>query len=90
MLCHVLFEGQGWSPDHPDQLPLPFIMARASKLSRAEPVMVCVMNETLSKFIWRKRKKKQEWSLRQSLLWPQVSQLTFIYLLRLAITPYCP
>ena len=22
MVCHVLLEGQGWSPDHPDQLPL--------------------------------------------------------------------
>ena len=29
MVCHVLFEGQGWSPD---QLPLSLILARASKL----------------------------------------------------------
>ena len=90
MVCHVLFEGQGWSPDHPDQLPLPLILARASKLLRAEPVMVCVMVKIFSKLILRKRKLKQEWSLIQSLLWAQVSQLTFIYLLRLAITPYCP
>ena len=27
----------------------------------------------------------KEWSLIQSLLWAQVSQLTFIYLLRLAV-----
>ena len=45
MVCHVLFEGQGWSPDHPDQLPLSLILARASKLSRAKPVMLCVMIE---------------------------------------------
>ena len=32
MVCHVLFEGQGWSPDHPDQLPLSLILVRASKL----------------------------------------------------------
>ena len=35
MVCHVLFEGQGWSPDHPDQLPLSLILARASKLLRS-------------------------------------------------------
>ena len=22
MVCHMLLEGQGWSPDHPDLLPL--------------------------------------------------------------------
>ena len=22
MVCHVLFEGQGWSPDHPDLIAL--------------------------------------------------------------------
>ena len=53
----MLLEGQGWSPDHPDQLPLSFILARASKLLRAEPVMVCVMNETFSKFNFKKKKK---------------------------------
>ena len=58
MVCHVLFEGQGWSPDHPDQLPLSFILARASKLLGAEPVMVCVMIEIFSKAILRKRKKE--------------------------------
>ena len=36
MVCHVLFEGQGWSPDHPDQLPLSLILAIASKLLRAK------------------------------------------------------
>ena len=51
---------------------------------------VCAMNETFSKFILRKRKKRQEWSLIQSLLWAQVSQLIFIYLLRLDIIPYWP
>ena len=52
------FEGQGWSPDHPDQLPLSFILARASKLSRAEPVMVCVMIKIISKFNFGKKKKE--------------------------------
>ena len=32
----------------------------------------------------------QDWSLKQSLLWAQVSQLILIYLLGLVITPYCP
>ena len=36
MVCHVLFEGQGWSPDHPDQLPFSLILARASKLLRSK------------------------------------------------------
>ena len=36
MVCHVLFEGQGWSPDHSDQLPLSLILARASKLLRSK------------------------------------------------------
>ena len=86
----MLFEGQEWSPDHPDQLPLSFILARASKLSREEPVMVCVKIENLVNLILRKRKQRQAWSLIQSLLQAQVSQLPFIYLLRLAITPYWP
>ena len=84
----MLFESQGWSPDHPDWLPLSLILARAYKLSRAEPVMVCVMIKIFSKFNFEKKKKRQEWSLIWSLSWAQVSQLTFIYLLRLAITPY--
>ena len=50
-------------------------------------MMVCVIIEIFRKLNVRKR--MQEWSLVQSLLWAQVSQLTFIYLLRLAITPYC-
>ena len=44
----------------------------------------------LEKVFSQKRKSRQEWSLIQSLLWAQVSQLTFTYLLRLAITPYSP
>ena len=43
------FEGQEWSPDHPDQLLLSLILARASKLLGAQPVMVCVMIETFIK-----------------------------------------
>ena len=36
MVCHVLSEGQGWSPDHRDQLPLSLVLARASKLLRTK------------------------------------------------------
>ena len=36
MVCLVLFEGQGCSPDHPDQFPLSLILARASKLLRSK------------------------------------------------------
>ena len=43
--------------------------------------MICVMIEIFRKLNVRKRKLKQEWSLIQSVLWAQVSQLTFIYLL---------
>ena len=46
-------------------------------------MMVCVMIEIFRKLNVRKTKMKQERSLIQSLLWAQVSQLTFIYLLRL-------
>ena len=60
MVCHVLLEGQGWSPDHPDQLPLSFILARVSKQSRAEFVMVCVMVTLHSKFNFEKKTKRQE------------------------------
>ena len=38
----------------------------------------------------KKETNGQEWSLKQLLLWAQVSQLTFIYLLRLTIIPYWP
>ena len=31
-----------------------------------------------------------DWSLKQSLLWAQVSQLTFNIFVKVAITPYCP
>ena len=58
MVCCMLFEGQGWSPDHPDQLPLSLILARASKLSRVKPMMVCVMIKIFSKLILRQRKKE--------------------------------
>ena len=51
-------ESQGWSPDHPDPLILSFILTRASKLSRTEPVMVCVMIKIYSKFNFEKRKKR--------------------------------
>ena len=54
----MLFEGQGWSSDHPNQLPLSFILARASKLSRAEPVMMCVMIRIFSKINFEKKKKE--------------------------------
>ena len=56
MVCHMLLEGQGWSPDHPDQLPLSLILARASKLSRAKHMMVCVMIEIFSKLNFEKKK----------------------------------
>ena len=79
MVCHVLLEGQGWLPDHPDQLPFFPHSGLSFQTVRNKSVMVCAMIETFSK-----------WSLIQSLLWAQVIQLTFIYLLRLAITPYCP
>ena len=42
------------------------------------------------KYFHKKEKEGRKWSLIQSLLWAQVSQLTFIYLLRLAITSYWP
>ena len=70
----------------------PFIHSGQSfQTVKNKSVMVCTMTEIFRKYILTKKKKKrQEWSLIQSLLWAQVSQLTFIYLLRLAITPYWP
>ena len=41
-------------------LPLSFILARASKQSRAEFVMVCVMVTLHSKFNFEKKTKRQE------------------------------
>ena len=37
MPCAMPFESQGWSPGHPDQLPISLILARASKLFRPKP-----------------------------------------------------
>ena len=58
IVCYVLLEGQGCSLDHPDQLPLSFILVRASKLSRAEHVMMFIMIGIFSKFNFEKKKKE--------------------------------
>ena len=49
--------------------------------------MVCAMIEIFRKCILTKRKKGQEWSLIQSLMWAQVSQLTFNIFVKVG---YCP
>ena len=57
MVCHVLFEGQGWSPDHSDSLPLSLILARASKLLRSKSMMVCFTIEIYRNLFEKKKKK---------------------------------
>ena len=53
------FEGQGWSPDHPDQLPLSFHSGQSFQIVQdLESVMVCVMIKIYSKFNFEKRKKE--------------------------------
>ena len=46
-----------------------------------------IMIEIYCKIKFGKRKKELEWSLIQSLLWAQVSQLTFIYLFKVGYYP---
>ena len=53
-------------------------------------MIVCTMNEIYIKYIGQEETNGHEWNLKQLILWAQVSQLTFTYLLRLAITPYWP
>ena len=58
MVCRVLLEGQGWSPDCPDQLP-PFPHSGLSfQTVRNKSVMVCAMIETFTTFILKKKRKK--------------------------------
>ena len=52
------FEGQGWSPDHPNWLPLSFILARASKLFTSRICDGVVMIKIYSKFNFGKKKKE--------------------------------
>ena len=87
MVCHVLLKGQGWSPDHPDQLPLFPHSGLSFQTVRNKSAMVCAMFEIFRKWILKKRKKGQEWSLIQSLLWAQGSQLTFIYFVKVGYYP---
>ena len=49
--------------------------------------MVCAMIEIFRKCILTKREKGQEWGLIQSLLWVQVSQLTFKYFVNVGYYP---
>ena len=61
-----------------------------SNCSHLESVMVCVMIKIFSKFNFEKKKKEAGMEPYTVTIMAQVSQLTFLYLLRLAITPYCP
>ena len=53
-------------------------------------MMVCVMIKIYCKFNFEKRKKDRNGALYSHYCVAQVSQLTFIYLLRLPVTPYWP
>ena len=70
--------------------PFPSFWPELPNCSDLKSIMVCVNIKIFRKLIVRKSKRMQEWSFIQSLFWAQVSQLTFIYLVRLDITPYCP
>ena len=92
MVCHVLFECQGWSPD-------PILTNCSFSLFWPELPNCLDLNSMMDGFtieiyinlIEKKGKRMLDQSFKQSLLWAQVSQLTFyIYLLWLATTPYCP
>ena len=58
MVSHVLFEGQGWSPDHPDWLPLSLILAWAFKLFRPKLYDGWSHHWNLYKFNWKRKRKK--------------------------------
>ena len=91
MVCHVLFEGQGWSPDHPDWLPLSLILAWASKLTTPKNLWWFASYMKFIKLYWKEKEKiMQDWSLKQSLLWAQVSQLTFNTFVKVGYYPLLP
>ena len=53
-------------------------------------MMACANIELFKKLNVRKRKRMQEWSLIQSLLWAQVSQLTFNIFVKVGYYPLLP
>ena len=57
-------------------VPLPH-SGLSFQTEKNKSVMVCAMIEIFRKCILTKRNKGQEWILTQSLMWAQVSQLTF-------------
>ena len=72
-------EGQGWSPDHPEPIaPFPHSGLSCSSVNN-KSMTVCAMYSIFVKYIQKIFEKKQEWSQLQSLLWAQVSQLTFTF-----------
>ena len=82
MVCHVLLEGQGWSPDHPDQLPLLPILVlsywRVNTKSVSGSRMFEKSTNLLSKWKGKWSGNEPEMIFLQHLFWAQVSQLTFI------------
>ena len=52
--------------------------------------MVCFNIEIYRKLFVRKRKRMLDWSLKQSLLWAQVSQLTFYIFVKVGYYPLLP
>ena len=58
MVCHVLLEGQGWSPDHPE-LIAPFPHSGLSFCTvNINSVSVCTMYRNFTKFILKKCEKR--------------------------------
>ena len=57
MIKCVLLEGQGWSPDHPAQLPLALILAWDLELDGPEINDACSGNIYFTKFNWENEKK---------------------------------
>ena len=90
MVKQVLLEGQGWSPDHPAWLPLTLILAWDLELESSKIYDACLAIYILPNLIEKRKRKCLDMQQKQWLLMARVSELTFIYLLRLAITTYCP
>ena len=64
MVCHVLLEGQGWSPDHPDWLPLSLILVWALELCRRNLWQSVQCMKFIQNLFWNVWQKGQEWSLK--------------------------
>ena len=68
MVCHVLLEGQGWSPDHPDQLPLSLILVYDIEETTSSLCQVAECLKNLQIYYQNRQENSLEMSLKMIFL----------------------